>query len=255
VYENMLCYGYLISVAITKHVECMNGHGNCISGHKEKDTEPEPSPSVPDRHQFETPVSDWQERMNQPLDDSAYFPADTDSFMLTNASTNNQDNPHHASFNSSPPFSDKANEDCYGQTNPKVDTYYSEGAVEVDKGNSRVGESHHHEYQTAAIKVKGEGASSVRFKLADDNEYDNEDDSGGDGNHGQIVQEELEFGTPTAIHPPQIPTLINNPLAGLNDSSNPPTPRHRRVSFDLDTSDKDEKSSSRSKRDECIGKI
>jgi hypothetical protein len=100
--------------------------------------------------------------MNQPIDDSAYFPADSDSCMLTNARTNNQDNPHHSSFNSSPPFSDKANEDCYGQTNPKVDTYYCEGAVELDKENSVVVESYHHEYQTAAIKVTGEGASSVR---------------------------------------------------------------------------------------------
>lgn len=76
-----------------------------------------------------------------------------------------------------------------------------------------------------------------------------------DEDEGKIAQEELNFGTPTEILPPG-PTLVTNPLAGLNENSNPTTPaRHRRVSFDLDVSDKDEKSSSRSKRDnEPVGK-
>jgi hypothetical protein len=106
------------------------------------------------------------------------------------------------------------------QTNPKVDIYYSECALKVDKENSVVVESYHYEYQTALIKVKGEGASSVRFKLAYDNEYD----SGGgvDGNYGRIVQEVLKFGTPKVMHLPQIPSFISNPPAGLTDSFTPP---------------------------------
>jgi hypothetical protein len=119
--------------------------------------------------------------MNQPFDDSAYFLADSDSCMLTNARTNNQENSHHASF-TRVLQSATANEDCYMQTNPKVHIYDSECAVEVDKENSVFVESYHHEYQTALIEVKGEGASSVRFKLAYDNKYDSGD--GVDGNYG-----------------------------------------------------------------------
>lgn len=61
---------------------------------------------------------------------------------------------------------------------------------------------------------------------------------------------------PSTVAPLQGGVMIN-PLTGLSEYSNPPTPqRHRRVSFDLDFSDKEEKSSSRSKnKEENVGKF
>jgi hypothetical protein len=52
------------------------------------------------------------------------------------------------------------------------------------------------------------------------------------------------------------PSGVVNPgiASALNDSSAPSSPRHRRVSFDLDTEDKEEKSSSRSRKEEAAGK-
>lgn len=80
-------------------------------------------------------------------------------------------------------------------------------------------------------------------------------------------EDELAFGNPTEIRSTTAVTsstvapitggVIVNPLTGLAEYSNPPTPaRHRRVSFDLDFSDKEEKSSSRSRnKDENVGKF
>jgi len=200
-----------------------------ITGHHQPEDDDERSPEKPPpqpppppsfapssggQREYETPVSDWQERMNQPLDDSAYFPADTDSFMLTSATpptTNNEEGIQH----------DLISERPFVDATPVV----------VDKNKPRCDK----------VKVEGATTSSVRFRLDDNNDDEDDDDE---------PKEELEFGTPSAI---AAPTLITNPLAGLTES---PTPaRHRRVSFDLDVSDKDDKSSSRSKRDECIGKI
>lgn len=96
-----------------------------------------------------------------------------------------------------------------------------------------------------------------------------------EGSRGRDTTEEdeLAFGTPTEILrsgstaggspatsssvAPLQGGVIVNPLTGLADYSNPPTPaRHRRVSFDLDFSDKEEKSSSRSRnKEESVGKL
>jgi len=197
--------------------------GTGISGHQGSLTKQaeamQISPSIlsPAQQRYDTPVSDWQERMNQPLDDSAYFPADTDSFMLKSTGSNNQDNHDKLSYSSA--FNEDSN---YANTNPQESI--SQEGVKVGRVT--------------------EGASL--YGLHDDDDSDVQ---------GQIAQEESAFGTPTEIHT-TISSIISNPLAGLNESSNPPTPaRNRRVSFDLDFSDKDEKSSSRSRRDESIGKI
>lgn len=178
-----------------------------------------PSPAAVVQQRYETPMSDWQDRMNRPLeDDSAYFPADTDSFMLKSTGSNNQDNHDKLSYSSA--FNEDSN---YASANPPESI--SQDGVKVDR-------------------LLTEGATTLYGLQDDDSDL-----------QGQIAQEESAFGTPTEIHT-TISSIINNPLAGLNESSNPPTPaRNRRVSFDLDFSDKDEKSSSRSRRDESIGKL
>jgi MYND finger len=78
-------------------------------------------------------------------------------------------------------------------------------------------------------------------------------------------EEEEAFGVPTEIYVTPTTTSSCTSGAGVvgggggsltNDptGTNSPTPaRHRRVSFDLDISEKDEKSSSRSRRDESVG--
>jgi hypothetical protein len=214
--------------------------GTGISGHKTTtiaDTttttttttivSPEPLTSTTTNKCFDTPVSDWQERMNQPLDDSMYFPQDNEAFLLSNPTT---------TTTTTTTVTTGSNNEA--QTNNERVSYMQ--ALKGDDATSA----------DTAIKETDGANKSQRPWMDKPKEEEEEED-----NSGKIAQEEFNFGTPTEIQT-TMPTLIYNPLAGLNESSsNPTTPRHRRVSFDLDISDKEEKSSSRSKRDESVGKI
>ncbi|XP_035705443.1 uncharacterized protein LOC110846990 isoform X1 [Folsomia candida] len=181
----------------------------------------------PDANPYDNPpMSDWQQRMNQPLDDTICFPQeDVDPFTLptttpftSNTTTTTRESTYH-DHDATPTYMDALRDiSATSATNPEL-------------GSS--------DYGATSPTTK------YRPWLDDPTFGDRNEDE----DEGKIAQEELNFGTPTEILPPG-PTLVTNPLAGLNENSNPTTPaRHRRVSFDLDVSDKDEKSSSRSKRD------
>ena len=107
----------------------------------------------------------------------------------------------------------------------------------------------------AELSAEKNGKSSSGYKDGTDAGDDEDND------------DENAFGIPTEIYTASAAAAAAvasssisssaavNAIASLNDS-NPPTPaRHRRVSFDLDVSDKEEKSSSRSiRKDESVGK-
>ncbi|CAG7815335.1 unnamed protein product, partial [Allacma fusca] len=196
--------------------------------------------------------------MNQPVLDTAYFPINDDFFSATAVTTttvtpSNITSANHFSsdsynvnslsgYNNVTTIEDNVGGE--GGDNP-VETYNYSTSVMYTGSNGDKMESVR---VTRGTKVPESGSVtdySVVVELGRADQLP--------GGEDVVDKEEDSFGIPTEICTAATSSSAANVMASLNDS-NPPTPaRHRRVSFDLDISDKEEKSSSRSnRRDESV---
>lgn len=151
---------------------------------------------------FPPPPSDWQDRMNQPLEDSTFF-TEPENVLIT---SNNNHSRRTVEHDTSSDMAITMNEDEFTRSIIEKATSQSEPA----------------DSKELVVVPIGDPVEEV------------------------ITKKENAFGTPTEIY------TVGS--ATQNESTPPSSARHRRVSFDLETSDKDERSSSRSKnKDEALG--